>query len=103
MPSSEHPGATYRNTLLPAQYGRGYVEQGRANREAQAKAEAEKEIAMVVKNAEEIDAPAASEFFDNMFVELTPELKKQRQTMRTSSIGQDPSQVDVKQSEGAIK
>ena len=71
--------------------------------EAHAKAEAEKEIAMVVKNAEEIDAPASSEFFDNMFVELTPELKKQRQTMRTSSIGQNPSQVDVKQSEGAIK
>jgi len=71
--------------------------------EAQARADAEKEIAMVVKNAEEIDAPAASDFFDNMFVEMTPELKKQRQTMRTSSIGQDPSQIDVKQSEGAIK
>jgi len=56
---------------------------------------AAKEIAQVVKNAEEIDAPAATEMFDNMYADLSPELLLQRQTMRTSSLGQDPSQIDA--------
>ncbi len=56
---------------------------------------AAKEIVQVVKNAEEIDAPTATEMFDNMYADLSPELQKQRQTMRTSSLGQDPSQIDA--------
>ena len=64
--------------------------------------EAEAEVAQVVKNAEEIDAPSATDFFDNMYTELSPELKKQRQTMRTSSIGQDPTQVVLPSEEGAL-
>ena len=56
---------------------------------------AAKEIIQVVKNAEEIDAPSATDFFDSMFTDLPPELKRQRKTMRTSSLGQDPSQVEL--------
>jgi pyruvate dehydrogenase E1 component alpha subunit len=58
-------------------------------------ATAEKTISGVVKNAEEIDAPSATDFFDSMYTELPKQLQKQRQTMRTSSLGQDPSQVDI--------
>ena len=55
-----------------------------------------KEIVQVVKNAEEIDAPTAADMFDNMYADLSPELQRQRQTMRTSSLGQDPSQIELK-------
>lgn len=55
-----------------------------------------KEIVQVVKNAEEIDAPTAADMFDNMYTDLSPELQRQRQTMRTSSLGQDPSQIELK-------
>ena len=57
---------------------------------------AAKEIAQVVKNAEEIDAPTANDMFDSMYKELPPELRRQRQSMRTSSLGQDPSQIESK-------
>jgi pyruvate dehydrogenase E1 component alpha subunit len=56
---------------------------------------AAKEIIRVVKNAEEIDAPTAADMFDSMYTELSPELLRQRQTMRTSSLGQDPSQIEL--------
>jgi pyruvate dehydrogenase E1 component alpha subunit len=56
---------------------------------------AAKEIIRVVKNAEEIDAPTAADMFDSMYTELSPELLRQRQTMRTSSLGQDPSQIET--------
>ena len=55
-----------------------------------------KEIVQVVKNAEEIDAPTAADMFDNMYADLSPELQRQRETMRTSSLGQDPSQIELK-------
>ena len=58
-------------------------------------ADAEKTVAAVVKNAEEIDAPSATDFFDSMYTDLPAQLQLQRQTMRTSSLGQDPTQVDV--------
>ncbi len=51
------------------------------------------EIAQVVKNAEEIDAPSATDIFDSMYTDMSDELQRQRQTMRTSSLGQDPSQI----------
>lgn len=55
---------------------------------------AKKRVAEVVKNAEEIAAPSTNDFFDNMYAELTPELKRQRSTMRTSSLGQNPSEIN---------
>jgi TPP-dependent pyruvate/acetoin dehydrogenase alpha subunit len=60
-------------------------------------------VSQVVKNAEEIDAPTSNDFFDSMFVDLPPQLQKQRQTMRTSSIGQDPSQISQPAQEGVVK
>ncbi len=64
---------------------------------------AETVVAAVVKNAEEIDAPTTNDMFDSMFIGLSPELQKQRKTLRTSSLGQDPSQVPVRQNEGAVQ
>jgi pyruvate dehydrogenase E1 component alpha subunit len=60
-------------------------------------------VSAVVKNAEEIDAPTATDFFDCMYTELPKQLKLQRQTMRTSSLGQDPSQVDIPSQEEVTK
>ena len=52
-------------------------------------------VSEVVKRAEGIDAPSATEFFDSMYTDMPKQLKLQRQTMRTSSLGQDPSQIPV--------
>jgi pyruvate dehydrogenase E1 component alpha subunit len=60
-------------------------------------------VSQVVKNAEEIDAPTANDFFDFMYTELPPQLQKQRQTLRTSSIGQDPSQIEQTTQEGVVQ
>jgi pyruvate dehydrogenase E1 component alpha subunit len=60
-------------------------------------------VSQVVKNAEEIDAPTANDFFDCMYTELPPQLQKQRQTLRTSSIGQDPSQIEQTTQEGVVQ
>ena len=56
-------------------------------------ARAKEEIAAVVRRAEEIDAPIQSDFFDAVYAEIPPEVRRQRNTMRTSSIGLDPSQI----------
>lgn len=58
-------------------------------------ARAKDEVTAAVKRAEEITPPTAGDFFDSMYATLIDELAVQRTTMRTSSLGQDPSQVDV--------
>ena len=55
--------------------------------------EAEKTVSDVVKRAEEIETPTQSDMFDSMFATMPENLKAQRRTMRTSSLGQDPSQL----------
>ena len=55
---------------------------------------AEEEVAAVVRRAEEIADPAPADMFDSMYAELPEELRLQRDTMRTSSIGQDPAQIE---------
>ncbi len=60
--------------------------------------QAKKITAEVVRTAEEIEAPHASDMFDSMYAELPPQLIKQRETMRTSSIGQNPEQAGLKAS-----
>lgn len=62
-------------------------------KQADAQKRAEIEAAAVVKRAEEIASPAISDMFDHMFADLPDELRVQRDTRRTSGIGQDPSQV----------
>jgi pyruvate dehydrogenase E1 component alpha subunit len=85
---------------------RNYLEQrdlwSQAKEEEQL-ASAKNIVSGVVKYAEEIDAPTATDFFDSMYAELPKELQTQRQTMRTSSLGQDPSQVDVTSQEEVSK
>ncbi|UCD75395.1 MAG: pyruvate dehydrogenase (acetyl-transferring) E1 component subunit alpha [Phycisphaerales bacterium] len=65
-----------------------------SQKQADIQKRAEKEVAAVVKRAEEIAAPHARDMFDHMFAELPEELRVQRDTMRTSSIGQDPAQIE---------
>ena len=55
----------------------------------------ERVVTEVVKTAEGIEAPTAADFFDSMFAELPGDLKKQRDTMRTSSLDLDPSQIGL--------
>jgi pyruvate dehydrogenase E1 component alpha subunit len=66
-----------------------------------AKEKAKQVMVEVVKRAEEIAAPDKSDFFNHMYATLDDELLTQRDTMRTSSIGQDPSQIESPQHAGA--
>ncbi|MGI9012647.1 MAG: pyruvate dehydrogenase (acetyl-transferring) E1 component subunit alpha [Phycisphaerales bacterium] len=58
-----------------------------------AEAEAKERVVEVVKRAEGIASPDITEFFDHMYAEIDDQLALQRDTMRTSSIGQDESQL----------
>lgn len=62
-------------------------------------AKAKEEIAAAVKRAEEIAAPSNVDFFDSMYAELPAELRVQRQTMRTSSLGQYPEDGATRRTE----
>ncbi|GJM19458.1 MAG: pyruvate dehydrogenase (acetyl-transferring) E1 component subunit alpha [Phycisphaeraceae bacterium] len=59
-------------------------------------ARAEKITAEVVRAAEGIEPPVASDMFDSMYAELPASLVTQRNTMRTSSIGQNPEQAGLR-------
>jgi pyruvate dehydrogenase E1 component alpha subunit len=49
----------------------------------------------VAEAAMNIEKPQAEDIFRDTFAELPPELVKQMQTMRTDSIGEDPSQLGL--------
>jgi len=55
-------------------------------------AKAKKMVSEIVKKAEGIEAPAVTDVFDYTFAVLNDELIQQRETMRTSSLGQSPEQ-----------
>jgi len=77
---------------------RKYLEsRGRWDEKFQEKIEAKAKtiVVEVVKAAEGIETPSTQDFFDNMYATLWPELERQRDTMRTSSLGQDPSQAGL--------
>jgi pyruvate dehydrogenase E1 component alpha subunit len=57
-------------------------------------ARAKKDIEAVVKRAEQIADPETESFFDAVYASIPEEVRRQRDTMRTSSLGQDPSQVN---------
>ncbi|MEM1186427.1 MAG: pyruvate dehydrogenase (acetyl-transferring) E1 component subunit alpha [Planctomycetota bacterium] len=59
-------------------------------------ARAEKIVTEVVRAAEGIDEPSTADFFDHMFETLPESLATQRDTMRTSSLGQNPDQVGLR-------
>ncbi len=50
----------------------------------------------VVKVALDIEKPAVADLFDYTFAQLPPELLRQKQTLRTDSIGQDPEPNGLK-------
>ncbi len=52
-------------------------------------------VAGIVKECEGIAPPDINEMFDCMYADLPPELRKQRETLRTHSLGQDPSQAGL--------
>jgi len=59
---------------------------------------AKAEVSAVVERAEGIAPPDKSEMFNSMYATIDdPELIRQRETMRTSSLGQDPSQTGARQ------
>lgn len=58
-------------------------------KQTQLQERAEHIVAEVVRNAEGIDPPARSDFFNHMFAELPPDLQQQRDTMHTASLLQD--------------
>lgn len=57
---------------------------------------AKKITAEVVKTAEGIDKPHTEDMFNHVFEQIPQELRRQRDTLRTSSLGQDPSQLGLK-------
>jgi pyruvate dehydrogenase E1 component alpha subunit len=52
-------------------------------------------VVEVVKTAEGIAKPSIDDIFDYTFADMPDELARQKQTLRTSSLGQDPSQVGL--------
>ena len=59
-----------------------------------AEARAKEEVAAAAKRAAEIAAPHAAEFFNAVYEDLPPEVKRQRDTMATHSLGQNPDELD---------
>ncbi len=57
---------------------------------------ADRIVSEIVKAAEGIEPPSTADFFNHMFAELPEELRVQRDTMRTSSLGQRPEQVGLR-------
>jgi pyruvate dehydrogenase E1 component alpha subunit len=52
-------------------------------------------VAEVVKTAEGIEKPSTDDIFDYTFATLPAELERQKKTLRTSSLGQDPAQAGL--------
>ncbi len=53
-------------------------------------------VVEVIKAAETIEKPKVTEMFDSMYASLPAELEVQRRTLRTHSLGQDPSQIRLR-------
>jgi len=53
-------------------------------------------VSEVVKAAEGIEKPSPEDIFDSTFESLPPDLIRQKQTLRTGSIGQNPEQAGLK-------
>jgi pyruvate dehydrogenase E1 component alpha subunit len=59
-------------------------------------------VTEVVKTAEGIEKPSIDDIFDYTYAALDPELRRQKQSLRTSSIGQQPSQVGLASESGRM-
>ena len=60
---------------------------------------AKEQVAAAVKRAEEIAETPSSEIFDAMYAAIPDEVRRQRDTMRTGSLGQDPTELGVEASQ----
>lgn len=67
-----------------------------ASTEAKALAKAKAVVADVVRLAGEIPRPDVADIFNYTYADLPPQVRLQRETLRTDSIGQDPSQIGLK-------
>jgi pyruvate dehydrogenase E1 component alpha subunit len=65
-------------------------------KQAEAEEAAKPLIAEVVAAAENIPAASTDDIFDYTYATLPPELERQKRTLRTHSLGQDPEQVGLK-------
>ncbi len=63
-------------------------------REKVVQARAKEEVTAAVKRAEEIAAPKSRDMFDSLYEALPAEEQRQRQTLRSCGLGQDPSQLE---------
>ncbi len=66
------------------------------DKQSKLEAKAKAVVSEVVKAAEGIEAPTFEDIFDHTFAELPDELVRQRDTGRTSSIGQHPEQAGLR-------
>jgi pyruvate dehydrogenase E1 component alpha subunit len=57
---------------------------------------AKKIVAEVVRAAEGIEKPTPSDMFDSMYAALPADLRRQRETMRTASLGRNPDQAGLR-------
>jgi pyruvate dehydrogenase E1 component alpha subunit len=64
-------------------------------KQAAAEERAKAIVNQVVKDSETIPAPSTDEMFNYLYAEIPEELRKQRDTLRTHSLGMDPSQVGL--------
>ena len=64
------------------------------SKEAAINEHADKEVAAVVERAEKIEPLTYPDFMDTMYADTPADLAIQQRTLRTSSIGQDPSQIE---------
>ena len=58
-------------------------------------AKAKQIVSEVVKNAEGIEKPTTEDIFNYTYAEIPAEIELQRETMRTSSVGQHPQQAGL--------
>ena len=71
------------------------------SKQAELQERAEKTVAEAVERAETIEAPEITDIFNWTFAEIPEQIAQQRDTMRTSSIGQDPAQIASEQTTNA--
>ncbi|HEX3358934.1 MAG TPA: pyruvate dehydrogenase (acetyl-transferring) E1 component subunit alpha [Tepidisphaeraceae bacterium] len=69
-----------------------------ANQQSRAEEKARAQAQEITRLAMETPAPVITDIFDNVFAELPCQLNKQRNTLRTDSIGQDPEQIGLRKS-----
>ena len=61
---------------------------------------AKEQVNAAAKRAEEIAATPSSEIFDAMYAEIPDEVRRQRDTMRTSSLGQEQRGIEASRHQG---